>query len=125
MDGLEQADVIEGLRPNVARARHADFATRFREWCRAKAYGDGVAIRPKDDIAGFDENARVGLGFGTDGCIKIDFLAPGASGGLDRERGPNALSRRRVEQSRAYSDAPCPDHDLSHAAQIPISASRP
>ena len=121
MHRLQLPVVVEGLSPDIARPGKADLTARARQRCRAKSNRNGVTVRPKHDVAGFDDDASIGFGSRRHRRVEIDFLAPRSSGRLYGKSSPDPFGCRSVQSSRADGHSAGPDHDLSPAASIPLN----
>src|SRR6185369_8127948 len=89
MHRLQLPDVVEGLRPDIARPGKPDLTARARQRCRAKSDRYGVTVRPKHDVAGFDDDTSIGFGSRRHWRVEIDFLAPRSGGRLYGKSSPD------------------------------------
>jgi hypothetical protein len=59
---------------------------------RPKADGDGGAVGPVGDLAGFNDGAGAGLTLHLDGDLKIDLFSPSRRLAVDRKLVPDRVS---------------------------------
>src|SRR5208337_3658130 len=119
-DGGE-AFYVSRFRPDIARTGQTDLARR-RDRGAPEADGDGVAIRPIGDLAGFDHGAGVGLALHRHRNCEVDLLSPARHVGGDRETVPNRVRGRSLQKLRLERDGSELELDFAHVPS-PVSRS--
>src|SRR5208337_2504116 len=111
-DGGE-AFYVSRFRPYIARTGQTDLAGR-RDRRAPEADGDGVAIRPIGDLAGFHHGAGVGLALHRHGNCEVDLLSPARHVGGDRETVPDRVRGRSLQKLRLERDGSELELDFAH-----------